>query len=59
MAKAKTSTGLKVTVDILTGVYVTGKKCAMDFIKNRRIIFDDHLPRWNYRAKPQYIAGAV
>ena len=28
MAKAKTTTGLKVTVDILTGVYVTGKKCA-------------------------------
>ena len=54
MAKAKTTTGLKVTVDILTEVYVTGKKCAMDFIKNRRIIFDDHLPRWNYRAKPQY-----
>ena len=54
MAKAKTTTGLKVTVDILTGVYVTGKKCAMDFIENRRIIFDDYLPRWNYRAKPQY-----
>ena len=54
MAKAKTSTGLKVTVDILTGVYVTGKKCATDFIENMRIIFDDYLPRWNYRAKPQY-----
>ena len=54
MAKAKTTTGLKVTVDILTGLYVTGKKCAMDFIENRRIIFDDYLPRWNYRAKPQF-----
>jgi hypothetical protein len=54
MAKAKTSTGLKVTVDILTGVYVTGKKCATDFIENMSIIFDDYLPRWNYRAKPRY-----
>lgn len=54
MAKAKTSTGLKVTVDILTGVYVTGKKCTADFIENMSIIFDEHLPRWNYRAKPQY-----
>ena len=53
MAKAKTTTGPKVTVDILTGVYVTGKKCAMDFIENMSITFDDYLPRWNYRAKPQ------
>lgn len=50
MEKAKTSTRLKVTVDILTGVYETGKKCAADFIENMGIIFDDILPRWNYRA---------
>lgn len=53
MEKAKTSTGLRVTVDILTGVYETGKKCAADFIENRSIIFDDYLPRWNYQAKPR------
>ena len=53
METAKTATGLKVTVDILTGVYATGKKCAADFLKNMRIAFDDHLPRWNYRAIPQ------
>ena len=52
MLKAQTTTGLKVTVDILTGVYETGKKCATDFIKNMRIVFDDYLPRWNYRAFP-------
>ena len=51
--KAKTSTGLKVTVDILTGIYETGKKCATDFIENMRIVFNDFLPRWNYRALPQ------
>lgn len=53
MEKAKTTTGLKVTVDILTGVYAIGKKCAANFIETMRIIFDEHLPRWNYRAIPQ------
>jgi hypothetical protein len=53
MEQAKTCTGLKVTVDILTGVYATGKKCAENFLENMRIIFDDYLPRWNYRAIPQ------
>ena len=53
MEKAKTSQGLKVTVDILTGVYVTGKKCAANFLETMSILFDDVLPRWNYRAIPQ------
>ena len=53
MGKAKTSTGLKVAVDILTGVYETGKKYAAGFKENMKIVFDDFLPRWNYRAVPQ------
>ena len=53
MEKAKTTTGLNVTVDILTGVYATGKKCAADFLKTMTILFDDHLPRWNYQAIPK------
>lgn len=53
MEKAKTSTGLKVTVDILNGVYVTGKKCAAHFLETMQIVFDEFLPRWNYRAIPQ------
>lgn len=53
MEKAKTSKGLKVTVDILTGFYATGRKCAADFLDKMRIVFDEHLPRWNYRAIPQ------
>jgi len=53
MEKAKTSTGLKVTVEVLTEVYATGKKCAANFIETMKIIFDDFLPRWNYRAIPQ------
>ena len=53
MEKAKTSTGLTVTVEVLTGVYVTGKKCAAHFLETMSILFDDFLPRWNYRAIPQ------
>ena len=52
MAKARTATGLKVTAEVLGGVYVKGKKVAADFLANIRIVFDEHLPRWNYRAVP-------
>jgi hypothetical protein len=52
MAKAQTTTGLKVTAEGLGWVCVKGKKVAADFVKNRRIVFDAHLPRWNYRAVP-------
>lgn len=52
MAKAQTTTGLKVTAEVLGGVYVKGKKVAADFLENMRIVFDAHLPRWNYRAVP-------
>ena len=52
IAMTKTARGLKVTVDVLSGVYVKGKKVAVDFHKNMRIIFDEHLPRWQHRASP-------
>ena len=52
MAMTNTTTGLKVTVDVLDGVYVKGKKVAADFLENMRIVFDAHLPRWNYLATP-------
>ena len=51
--RTKTSTGLRVTVTILEKVYATGRKCAQGFKKNMKIVFDEHLPRWNYRATPQ------
>lgn len=53
MGSAKTSTGLKVTADILAGLYETGKKYATDFKDTMKIVFDPLLPRWNYRAIPQ------
>ena len=52
MAKTRTTTELKVLVNILDKVYATGKKVAKDFKKTMRILFDDFLPKWNYRAVP-------
>ena len=51
--RAKTTTGLRVTVRILDKVYQTGRKYADDFKHNMKIVFDDHLPKWNYRAVPE------
>lgn len=55
VAKTKTSTGLGVTVDIINKVYEVGKKYAKGFKKTMRLVFDDHLPKWNYRAIPATI----
>lgn len=52
MAKAKTSTGLKVFCTILSKTFKTGRKVADDFKKNMRIQFDDYLSKWNYVAIP-------
>jgi hypothetical protein len=53
MAKAQTTTGLKVEVSILEKVYATGRKCAEGFKETMKIVFDRFLPKWNYRAVPQ------
>jgi Rhodopirellula transposase DDE domain len=45
MEKAKTSTGLEVTVDILDKVYQTGRKYAADFKEMMKIVFDEVLPQ--------------
>ncbi len=52
MEKASTSTGLRVTVDILDKIYQTGRKYAEGFKQNMKIEFDEILPKWNYRAVP-------
>jgi Rhodopirellula transposase DDE domain len=51
--RAKTTTGLRVTVRSLDKVYQTGRKYTADFKQNMKILFDDHLPKWNYRAVPE------
>jgi hypothetical protein len=53
IALAKTTTGLRVTVGILKKVYATGRKYAADFKDTMKILFDDHLPKWNYLALPE------
>ena len=52
MEMATTRTGLHVTVDILDKVYQTGRKYAKGFKENMKIVFDEILPKWNYRAIP-------
>jgi Rhodopirellula transposase DDE domain len=53
MAKAETTTGLTVRVNILDKVYDTGRKYAAGFKKTMKIVFDTVLPKWNYRAIPE------
>src|SRR6202034_3198497 len=53
MAKAETTTGLKVKVNILNKMYKTGRKYAAGFKEGMKILFYKNLPKWNYRAVPQ------
>ena len=53
MAKAETTTGMRVKVSILDKVYATGRKCAAGFKKTMKIVFDSFLPKWNYTAVPE------
>jgi hypothetical protein len=54
MERAQTSLGLRVTVSVLDKVYSTGRRCAEGFKETmKKILFDEHLPKWNYRAIPE------
>lgn len=50
--RTKTTTGLSVTVRRLDKGYQTGRTYAADFKHNMKILFDEYLPKWNYRAVP-------
>jgi hypothetical protein len=50
--QTRTSSGLRVTVDVIKKAYQTGEKVARDFKQTMRIAFDDELPKWNYTALP-------
>lgn len=52
MQKTQTAQGLSVTVNIIDKVYHTGRKATAEFIDHMPIVFDDYLPKWNYRAVP-------
>lgn len=47
-----TKTGLQVVAHIVARCYETGKKVADDFKNTMRILFDENLGKWNYRAVP-------
>ena len=53
MERTTTRTGLRVTVDIIAATYATGVKAPEGFKETMAIVFDDLLPKWNYRALPQ------
>ena len=50
-----TQTGLKIKAQIIKKVYETGRKYSDNFKETMRIIFDDYLGQWNYRAVPEKI----
>jgi len=50
--KTTTSKGLKVFVKIIETTYQTGRRVANNFKQTMRIVRDDFLPAWNYRAIP-------
>jgi hypothetical protein len=52
MAEARTEKGLRTTVEVLHGEYPTGEKVPAGYKKSMRIVFDDDLLAWNYRAVP-------
>jgi hypothetical protein len=53
IVRTQTTTGLRVTVRLLDKGYETGRKYTAGFKHNMTIVFDDHLPQWNYRAVPE------
>lgn len=50
--RAKTRTGLETCANILDKVYETGKKASDFFMEKMPILFDEFLPRWNYKSMP-------
>lgn len=52
IANTRTKTGLKVFVQVIDKIYETGRKVSKTFKKEMRIVFDEILPKWNYRAIP-------
>lgn len=50
--KTHTKKGLSVEVSINNSKYETKQKYKDDFKTNMPIVFDNYLPKWNYRAIP-------
>src|SRR5262249_26362926 len=54
MRKASTSTGLRTTGNVMRRHDETGRNATDKMQQNVKIVFDNLLPKWNYRAIPQY-----
>lgn len=52
VSKTKTETGLKVTVDIMTKVYETGRKITKKAALKINFVADKIIPKWNYVINP-------
>lgn len=52
IARTTTATGLAVTVAVFNKIYQTNRKVSKTFRDEMSILFDEYLPKWNYRAKP-------
>lgn len=50
LEKTTTKKGLKIEVEIVDDKYETGRKYEYGFKENMKLIFDEKLPKWNYRA---------
>lgn len=53
MRKAATATGLKTTVNVIRRNYLTGRNATAEIKHSLKVVFDEHLPKWNYRAIPE------
>ena len=52
VANTQTTKGLKVFASIKDKIFQAGRKVAEGFKENMRIVFDEYLGDWNYRAIP-------
>jgi len=50
--KTSTSAGLKVFSTIKNKIYETARKVSENFKEDMKIVFDDYLGKWNYKAIP-------
>jgi hypothetical protein len=52
--RAQAGRGLRMMVRIPDEMFQAERKDAADFKQNTTIVFDDHLPKWDYRAVPEF-----
>jgi hypothetical protein len=50
--RTRTKTGLRVTLNVLPKFYPTKRKASDQFLEDYPILFDEHLPDWNYVVEP-------